>query len=216
MATGETTESVAFTHRILYKQHEDEKPQVYLLASRYSFLESFHLNSSAIPLFGPVNRKELLLHFTDFDTMGKRQDAELIPTSQIIEARNLEFEPEFASSLSYIQKQFVLNFVLPLFNTYLHLFTPSLLDYTSKRSLMREAPLSILAIPASSASSSSVVTVTSTYASTVTDTITEATLILTTTTLCTNLAAIPPSSACTPGVFAAGGRTYEEWCPQAE
>jgi hypothetical protein len=93
MATGETTESVAFIHRILYKQYGDEKPQVYLLASRYSFLELFHLNSSAIPLFGPVNRKELLLHFTDFDTMGKRQDAELIPTSQIIEARNLEFEP---------------------------------------------------------------------------------------------------------------------------
>ncbi|GAM33939.1 hypothetical protein TCE0_013f01201 [Talaromyces pinophilus] len=93
MATGETTESVAFIHRILYKQYGDEKPQVYLLASRYSFLELFHLNSSAVQLFGPVNRKELLLHFTDFDTMGKRQDAELIPTSQIIEARNLEFDP---------------------------------------------------------------------------------------------------------------------------
>lgn len=92
MATGETTESVAFIHRILYKQHEDEKTQVYLLVSRYSFLESFHLNSSATQLFGLINRKELLLHFTDFDTMGELQDAELIPTSQIIEVRNLEFE----------------------------------------------------------------------------------------------------------------------------
>lgn len=93
MATAEAIECVAFVHRILYEQNEDEKPQFYLLASRYSFLESLHPISSATQLFRPITRKELLLHFTDFDTMGERQDAEIIPISQIIAAKNLEFEP---------------------------------------------------------------------------------------------------------------------------
>lgn len=41
--------------------------------------------------------------------------------------------------------------------------------------------------------------------------ITQTAPILATTTHCTNLAA-DPSLACTPGIFTAGGCSYEEWC----
>lgn len=86
-------ECVAFIHQIFYRQIENEVTQVFLLASRYSFLGSFHPFSCAQLPKGNTNRKELLLHFTNFDTMGKEQDAEIIPISRIDEARKLEFEP---------------------------------------------------------------------------------------------------------------------------
>lgn len=93
VAITDSTQCVVFVHRILYKQDEDEKAQYYLLVSRYSFLESFPPMSYAGELMGPVTRKELLLHFTDFATMGTSRDAEIIPIDHILEAKALEFEP---------------------------------------------------------------------------------------------------------------------------
>jgi hypothetical protein len=93
VATEEAVECVVFVHRIYKQQNENEETQCYLSVSRYSFLESTHPFSLARKSAGSIDRKELLLHFTDFDTMGERQDAEIIPINEIIEARNLEFEP---------------------------------------------------------------------------------------------------------------------------
>lgn len=93
IATAEAVECVIFIHRIYKQSNENEETRFYLLATRYSFLDLTHPFSSVQKPVGSVNRKELLLHFTDFDTMGERQDAEIIPLNEIIEARNLEFEP---------------------------------------------------------------------------------------------------------------------------
>jgi hypothetical protein len=90
---AEAVEFVAFVHRILCTEDENQETSFLLLASRYSFLGSFNPFCSAQQLIGPISRKELLLHFTDFNTMGERQDAEIIPVSEIIEAGNLEFNP---------------------------------------------------------------------------------------------------------------------------
>lgn len=93
IATAEAAECVIFVHLIYTQQNENGETQFFLLATRYSFLDLTHPFSSLQKPVLSINRKELLLHFTDFDTMGERQDAEIIPINEIIEARNLEFEP---------------------------------------------------------------------------------------------------------------------------
>lgn len=83
-------ECVAFVHSISYAENTREW---YLVASCYSFMESFHPFYSAQQSVENINRKELILHFTDFDTMGELHDAEIIDGSKIIEARDPEFIP---------------------------------------------------------------------------------------------------------------------------
>lgn len=93
IATAEEVECVVFVHRIYKQQNETDETQFYLLATRYSFLESTRPFSWTKNSAGSTNRKELLLHFTDFETMGERQDAEIIPINKIMEAKSLEHEP---------------------------------------------------------------------------------------------------------------------------
>jgi len=93
---GDEMECVAFIHNILRIEPEDGIKSFALVVSLYSFLQSTppfsskqHSANTAIS----INRKELLLHFGDFETMGERQDAEIIFVDDILQAQDLEFTP---------------------------------------------------------------------------------------------------------------------------
>jgi hypothetical protein len=87
-------EYVAFIHNILRIDPEDGDTtrSFALVVSRYSSLQStppFSFVNTALS----INRKELLLYFSDFETMGQPQDAEIIFVDDILHAQDLELTP---------------------------------------------------------------------------------------------------------------------------
>jgi hypothetical protein len=71
----------------------DENTQYQLVVSKYSFLKSssvFRPYPGKPEATNPITERELLLHFQDFSTMGLKQDAEIIPISDISRAEDIK------------------------------------------------------------------------------------------------------------------------------
>ncbi|KAK2751820.1 hypothetical protein FQN55_009263 [Onygenales sp. PD_40] len=87
------TKYVIFVHDIIHDGKLNVAGAYSLLVSKYSFLRSnllFQSNGSESDLTNSISRKELLLHFDNFATMGEEQDAEIIRLTDIVDAQQLD------------------------------------------------------------------------------------------------------------------------------
>lgn len=106
-------DSVIFVHDFWLDDDESEGGRAYVLATRYSVLSQVYPFQSVLASDdGPTSEKELVLHFQDFDKMGKREDAEWLSVDGIAAARRLVMDhgevdhvlevPEGERSRSYL------------------------------------------------------------------------------------------------------------------
>jgi hypothetical protein len=97
----ESLEYVIFIHDILYEVDDSENPQSFhLLATKYSFLRSAHLFQTLESLRDHevvISSRELLLHFENFNKMGKPDDAEVIRIDDIAYAGHLTSGSDISS-----------------------------------------------------------------------------------------------------------------------
>ena len=91
---------IILIHNICHDSSCSEAKSYHLLVTKYSFLRSahpFHSLQSSRDNGEAMSDRELLLHFEDFNRMGKRDDAELIRLDDIAYAEALTVDSEFAS-----------------------------------------------------------------------------------------------------------------------
>ena len=87
--SGTSLEYVILVHDIRYRTRSDRESWQ-LLVTKYSFLpSSFQWQQSPRDCNVALSDRELLLHFEDFDKMGKRNDAEIIRLVDIASATDL-------------------------------------------------------------------------------------------------------------------------------
>lgn len=85
-------EYIIFIHDIRYEDGCSDAKSCHLMVTKYSFLRSAHLfkaQQSSVSNGVAISDRELLLHFEDFDKMGKRDDAEVIRLDDIAYAADL-------------------------------------------------------------------------------------------------------------------------------
>src|SRR5436190_20295752 len=84
--SGEPLEYVIFVHDILYQVADVETKFSHLVVTKYSFLGSaplFQIHESSRDREVVMSDREVLLHFSDFDKMGERADAEVMQVDDI-------------------------------------------------------------------------------------------------------------------------------------
>ncbi|KAF7588863.1 hypothetical protein BBP40_005081 [Aspergillus hancockii] len=96
-APGKTSRYIIRIHNIYPASNADAGKEGTLLVTQYSFLRKspiFHWDK-VVEHHPEFSEKELLLHFRDFDSMGNRQDAILLPVHKLVEAELVELDLQY-------------------------------------------------------------------------------------------------------------------------
>jgi hypothetical protein len=100
MNSEESLEYIIFVHDIYCEDGNSDARSYHFIVTKYSFLRSahpFHAQQSLRDNEVAISNRELLLHFEDFDNMGKRDDAEVIRIDDIVYAEDLTSGFEISS-----------------------------------------------------------------------------------------------------------------------
>jgi hypothetical protein len=92
MSSEGSLECIIFIHDIRCEDGCSDAKSYHLMVTKYSFLRSaypFHAQQSSRENEVAISNRELLLHFEDFDKMGKQDDAEVIRLDDIAYAEDL-------------------------------------------------------------------------------------------------------------------------------
>ncbi len=95
-------EYIIFIHDIRSEDGCSDATSCRLTVTKYSFLRSvhpFHAQQSSRDNKAAISNRELLLHFEDFDKMGKRDDAEVIRLDDIASAEALPSGLEISADI---------------------------------------------------------------------------------------------------------------------